>query len=125
MRIFAHLLFSFFSNIVALYGAAYFVPGFIVSPPVQNFLIAAAALGALNVFIRPIIRALMTPLVWLTLGLGIIAVNMIMLKILDFILSQITIQGLFPLFWSALIVGIVNWIIHLAAEGTYRKTGGD
>ena len=61
------------------------------------------------------------PVIILTLGLGVIIVNAIILFILpiiadhiDFLHGSITIQTIPALFFATLVVSIINFIIHLA-----------
>ncbi|MBI4160210.1 phage holin family protein [Candidatus Wolfebacteria bacterium] len=121
MKILAHLIFSFFSNLIALVIITRLLPDISITETFEGYATVAAILAALNVFIRPIIRLIMTPLIFLTLGVGVILVNMIILKLLDFLSSQITINGLLALLWASIIVGLINFVMGLTAKGTYQK----
>lgn len=124
LRLPAKLLFSFFSNTLAFGAAVYFVQGFVITPPFTEdprpFLMVAAIFALLNVLIRPVFKLLLGPIILLTFGLGIIVVNMGMLWILDNLSLHITIQGLRALFVSTLLIGFVNFAVHLAAKRAYH-----
>lgn len=77
----------------------------------QIILLLGIALGLLNFFVKPIINAIALPLRIITLGLFNMVINMAMLWILDFIFKEITIPWLWPLFWTAVIIWLLNIII--------------
>lgn len=119
MRLLARFLFSLAANAIALYVASSFVPGFHVTTALVPMVSVAAILTALHMFLRPILRVVFTPIIILTLGFGIIALNMLLLALLDFLSSDITITGISALFFATLIVSAVNLIFHFSARGAY------
>ncbi|MEE8131605.1 MAG: phage holin family protein [Candidatus Paceibacterota bacterium] len=121
MKLFSKLVFFLFSNLVALLAAAYFVEGFEISPGFINYLTVAAILTLINVFIRPFIKLVLTPIIILTLGLGIILVNALTLYILDIFSNEITIIGLAALVYATLIVSAVNILINFSAKRIYKQ----
>jgi putative membrane protein len=120
MRFVAKLIFYFFSNIIALIAAAYFIKGFEISPGLNSFLLAAAVLTLINTFFRPILKLILAPVIVLTLGLGIFLVNALMLYFLDKLLIDITITGIVPLIYATLIISLVNLVIHFSAKRAYK-----
>jgi len=121
MRFLTHLFFSLFSNFVALLAAVYFIPGFQIIPGFTNFLFAAAVLTLINAFIRPILKLLFTPIIFLTFGLGTLIINGLMLLLLDKLLTNITIIGILPLIYATLIITAVNLVINFTAKRTYAE----
>ena len=111
------IIFIFIANAIALAAAAYFVKGFNASFEVKNFLIVTAIFTLIYVFVRPIIKLILAPVLIITLGLGIILVNAFMLYLLDFFSHDITINGLRPLFYATLIISLVHFVLHFAAKG--------
>lgn len=116
MKFFPRLIFSFFSNIIALWAVGYFVTGFEISSDLKSFALVAAIFTVLNIFLRPILKLILSPVIVLTLGLGIILVNVLILYILDFISAEITINGLLPLLYAALIISVFNILFHFSAK---------
>lgn len=116
MKLISRLIISFLSNLAALLAAVYFVKGFEIAPEIESFLLVAAVFTLINVFIRPIIKMILSPIILLTLGLGIILVNAFTLYLLDISLTQISIEGLISLFYATLIVSAVNIVIHFTAK---------
>jgi len=116
MRFVSKIILSFFSNVIALWAAGYFIPEFEITSDLRSFLIVAAVFTVLNVFLRPILKLIMSPIIILTLGLGVILVNAFVLYLLDFILVEITINGLLALLYATLIIAFVNVLIHFSAK---------
>ena len=80
MRLISRIIFSYFSNLTALLIAGAFLPGFEISGNFTNILVAAGVFTLINMYIRPIIRWFLTPLVILTLGLFSLVINAFMLS---------------------------------------------
>ncbi|MFH1346829.1 MAG: phage holin family protein [Spirochaetota bacterium] len=110
------LIFYLFSNVVALLAATYFIEGFVIESGFNNLLLAAVVLTFINALIRPIIKLILTPIIFLTFGLGVIIVNTLMLYLLDKLLPSITITGILPLFYATLIISVVNLIVNFSAK---------
>jgi len=122
MRFLIHLIFSLFSNFVALLAAVYFIPGFDIIPGFTNFLLAALVLTLINAFIRPILKLLFTPIIFLTFGLGTLIINALLLLLLDKLLTNITITGILSLIYATLIITAVNLVISFTAKRTYKDS---
>ncbi|MFA5098841.1 MAG: phage holin family protein [Candidatus Paceibacterota bacterium] len=110
------LIFYLFSNVVALMAAAHFINGFTIEPGLNNLLLAAVVLTFINAIIRPIIKLIFTPIIFLTFGLGVLVVNTLMLYLLDKLLPSITITGILPLFYATLIISVVNLVVNFSAK---------
>jgi putative membrane protein len=96
--------------------AGYFVQGFEISNDLKSFLTVAAVFTVLNLFLRPVLKLILSPVLILTLGLGIILVNALVLYVLDFLLVEISINGLLPLFYGTLIISVLNILISFSAK---------
>src|SRR3989338_8897445 len=96
MKIFFHWLVS----TLAILIAAYIVPGVSVTP--VGALIAAVVLGALNLFIRPILLPLTLPINVITLGLFSLVVNALLVLLASYLVSEFSVAG----FWSALLFAL-------------------
>lgn len=117
MRLISKIIFHWATNILALLVAAYFVKGFQLDTYWKNLLIIGALFTLINIFIRPILKLILSPIIILTLGLGILVVNAIVLYILDYLSSNITISGLTPLIYATLIISLTNLIVHFVVKG--------
>jgi len=102
MKIFFHWIFS----ALAIGVAAYIVPG--VQITLAGALIAAVVLGALNLFLKPILLILTLPINILTLGLFSLVINALLVM-----LASLVVPGfLVPDFWTALLFALVLTVIH-------------
>lgn len=109
-------------NAFALWLANHWVPGFILSANLLQLLVIGLVLAVLNFFLKPLLSLILGPIILITLGLGIIIVNAIILYVLpilanhlDFLRGSITIQNIPALFLATIIVSVVNFVIHLIA----------
>jgi len=104
MRFIAQIL----VNALAIFLADYLVPGFIFKGDLLTLIIAGLVLGLINVFIRPVLRLISTPLIIFSLGLFIVIINIILLWILEYLIPDLTITGFWNYFWGVLIISMVN-----------------
>jgi putative membrane protein len=70
---------------------------------------AAAILGVLNAFFRPILFLLTLPINILTLGLFTFVINAVMLQMVSGVISGFTVHGFGAAFWGALLISLVSW----------------
>jgi len=82
----------------------------------QILILIGFILGLINYFIKPIISTITLPLKVLTLGLFGLIINMTIIWIIDIIFPELIIYGIIPLFWTAIIIWITNFIL-----GFYKK----
>jgi putative membrane protein len=108
-------------NALALWIADRFVAGFGLSNNWITIILIALILAGLNFFLKPVLTLIFGPVIVLTLGLGIIIVNAIILWLLpviashiDFLNGSIIIQSVPALLEATIIVSVINFIIHLA-----------
>lgn len=108
-------------NTVAIVAAAYLLPQVQIDGW-KAALVAGLLLGFLNTFVRPVFRLLALPLSIVTLGLFILVVNGFVIYILDWLMSDLEIQGFVWAIVAAVIVSIVTTIINVAlGTGKGRK----
>ena len=113
-------------NIVGLYLAVLFVPGVdLVSGDWVAFVWLALILGLLNALVRPILAFLTCPLIILTLGLGTLILNTVMLYILEWAAGLFgigfTLAGFWPAFLGALVVTVVSVVLTMVFKDEARK----
>lgn len=108
-------------NALALWVANTYVPGFVLNGNWITLILIALTLAVLNFLLKPILTLVFGPIIILTLGLGLIVVNAIILYILpiiadhiDILRGSIIIQNIPALLLATLIISIINFIIHLA-----------
>ena len=97
---------------IAILSAAYFIQGIYVSSFAAAFF-AAAVLGVLNALFKPVLILLTLPINILTLGLFTFIINAALLKLTAALIPGFHLQGFWPAVLGALVISIVNWLLHL------------
>ena len=81
----------------------------------QIIVLVGGVLGLINFFIKPILNKITLPLKVLTLGLFSLILNMAVIWVLDVLFLELQISGLIPLFWTTIIVWLINFLLGLKA----------
>lgn len=107
MKIFFH----WFVSALAIGIAAYIVPE--VHVTLIGALIAAVVLGALNLFIRPILIVLTLPITILTLGLFSLVINALLVIVASLLVPDFSVGGFWSAVLFALALSVINWVFHV------------
>lgn len=73
---------------------------------------AAAILGILNAFFRPIALLLTLPINILTLGLFTFVINAVMLKMASGVIGGFDVRGFWTAIFGSLIISLVSWLVN-------------
>lgn len=103
-------LLRWFILTISIMITAYLIDGIYVADFFSAFC-AAALLGILNAFFRPILFILTLPITILTLGLFTFIVNAIMLMMVSGMVSGFHVDGLWSAVWGSLFISIVSWLL--------------
>lgn len=95
---------------LSILAAAYLLQGIEVSS-FFSALFAAAVLGVLNAFFRPVLLLLTLPLNLLTLGLFTFVVNALMLLMTSGVIGGFHVQGFWSAVFGSLIISLVSWLL--------------
>ena len=95
---------------VSIIITSYVMDGIYVSGFFSAFL-AAAVLGILNAFFRPILFLLTLPITIVTLGLFTFVVNAIMLLMVSGVISGFAVRGFWSAVFGSLLISIVSWLL--------------
>jgi putative membrane protein len=108
-------------NIIGLYVAVLIVPGVtLATSDWLGFVWLALIFGLLNALVRPLLMFLTCPLIILTLGLGTLLLNTVMLYILQWA------SGLFGLgftlsgFWAAFLGAVVVTLVSVGLTMVFK-----
>jgi putative membrane protein len=103
----------------AILFASYMLDGIHVSGFISA-LGAAAILGILNAFFRPIALILTLPINIVTLGLFTFVINAVMLKMASGVINGFEVQGFWTAVFGALIISLVSWGLNtfISERGT-------
>ena len=118
MRLIAKIVMAVLVNFAALFVADHFIPGVDLAADLWVVLGIAGILTLLNFFLKPLLKLLFGPLILLTLGLALLVVNMIVLKLLDFLSPGLSISGIVALLEAAIVFGAVNLVLHSATKSS-------
>ena len=112
------LVLHWLCNAVALWVAAYLVPGLDFTGDFARLILVAAVFGIVNSLLRPLLTVLTCPLIVLTLGLFTLVINALMLMVTGWLSARwnlgFTVAGFWPAFWGGLVVGLVSLALSLA-----------
>lgn len=116
MKIIIYIL----ANALAILAANRLISGFSFQGDYFDLAIAAAVLGVINYFIKPVVKFLTFPFIILTLGILTILINIALLNLADYLLSSLLIQGFWASFWGVVIISLVNHIILSLFKDNHR-----
>jgi putative membrane protein len=95
---------------VAIFMAAYMIEGIRVSG-FLSAIMAAAVLGVLNAFFRPILLLLTLPLNILTLGLFTFVINALLLMMASGVIGGFKVDGFGTALLGSLVISLVSWLL--------------
>jgi len=115
--IFLRWLILTFSIIVT----SYLIDGIQVSGFLSAFF-AAAILGILNAFFRPILLILTLPVNILSLGLFTFVINAIVLKMVSGVISGFEVYGFWSAVFGSLLISLASWLLtsFIGGRGTVQ-----
>jgi putative membrane protein len=88
-------------------------------------LFAAAVLGILNAFFRPILIILTLPINILSMGLFTFVINAFLLMMVSGVISGFEVQGFWSAVFGSLLISIVNWFLSSFLAGRRRGSEKD
>ena len=121
MRLLSRIIFYFLVNLTALIAAAQFVPGFSMNSNIESLLILTGIFTIINFLIKPVLKLVFSPFIFLSLGLFSLVINAIILKLLDIWSVNITISGIQALIYSTLLITAVNLLLTFVAKSSFKK----
>jgi len=122
-----NLIWQIIGGILGIFLATRFVPGVtleiipgksiffgvVLTQRWQIVVLVGGVLGLINFFIKPILNKITLPLKILTLGLFSLIINMAVIWVLDVLFLELQISGIIPLFWTTVIVWLINFLLGL------------
>ena len=96
---------------VAVVFTSYLLDGIHVSG-FLSALLAAAMLGILNAFFRPIALVLTLPINILSLGFFTFVINALMLKMASAVISGFDVVGFWTAIFGSLLISIISWLLN-------------
>jgi putative membrane protein len=113
-------LFTFLAlNTISVYLVHQLLDGFVITGGVWGYVLVGTIIGILNLFVKPILKVLSLPFIFLTVGLFLIVINGAILWLaeqlvafLEFDGIQFIIDGLGTYVVSVLILGFMNYLFQ-------------
>ena len=105
------LLIGWVSNVAALFVAAWALSGVTYGDSWWTLFIAAAVFTVVNAWVKPIVAILSIPFIVVTLGLFYFLINVLMLYVTDWVVSDFEIDTFWWGVLAAIIVSIVNALL--------------
>ncbi len=90
---------------------AYLIEGITVSGFFSAFF-AAAFLGILNAFFRPVLLILTLPLTILTLGLFTFIINAVLLMMVSGVIPGFEVKGFWSAVFGSLLISVISWLLN-------------
>lgn len=116
MSFFKKICFHVISNAIAIYIAAWFVSGITFEATFINLLKAGALLGLVNSIIKPVVKMLSLPIIFLTLGAFVVIINIGLLYFVASAFDFFTINNFWSALWGVLIISLVNSLINALSD---------
>jgi putative membrane protein len=106
---------------LAVWVAAYVLPGVHLANDAKTIVIVALVLALLNAIVKPILIILTIPVTIITLGLFLLVINALMVVWASKIVGpKFTVDGWLTALFFSLIVSIVSSILHSVAKDRRR-----
>ncbi len=99
-------------NGVAVFVAAYFVPGIHYTGGLLYLLLVGLVIGLINLIVKPIVSFFSFPLIVLTLGLFYLVINGLMLYLAAYLLNGLTVDGCGAAILGGLVIALFNWLVR-------------
>src|ERR1022692_4841520 len=107
VKILVHWLLS----ALCLLLVAHYVPGIFVRG-LGTALFAAVVIGLVNGTVGALLKIVTFPLTILTFGIFWLLINAVMLKVAAFFVPGFEVRGLWPAFWGAIILSLLNMAVR-------------
>jgi len=104
---------------VAILAASYLIEGIRVAGFFSAFF-AAAVLGILNAFLRPILILLTLPITIITFGLFTFIINALLLLMVSGVIPGVEVRGFWTAVIGSLVISIVSWLLNVFIGGKGR-----
>ena len=116
MRFIFKFIFQILANAIGIFVVVYFFSQVIFTGNWVDYLMVGAILAVANLIVRPVLKIISAPLIFITLGLFIIIINAIILFGVDWFVEELTITNLWGYLWGSIIISIINAIIMGATK---------
>ncbi len=110
------LLVQILGNSLGIYVASIFVPGFSFRGDLKILILAGVILGAINFFLKPIIKIITLPLRLLTFGFFSFIISAFLLWLTAYFIPEIQIDGLQSLCLATILLSVVSTVLSFLTK---------
>lgn len=111
-RVFGGILLNIAALLVCEKVFQYYFQDFYFNGSVSRLILLALALTLLNLLVKPVLRFFLAPLIWITLGLFSLVINLIILKTAGFFFPELVIHSSLVWLGSAIVISIFNNLLY-------------
>jgi len=104
------LIILLLSNALGIWASARLVSGIHFYGNWQWLILAGAVLGLINFLVKPVVKIISLPLIWLTLGFFTIVINVLMLYLVAKIVGNLVIDSWIAAFWAVIVISAINFM---------------
>ena len=106
---------KFVLTAVLVYGLSSVLPG-VALAGVSSAAILVIVLGLLNATVKPILKIVGFPLTIFTLGLFLLVINVIIVKLADYLMSSFDVNGLLNTLLFSIAISVVNAVVDAVVD---------
>lgn len=106
---------KFLLTAVLVYGLSHLLPGVVLNG-VGSAAVLVIVLGILNATIKPILKILSFPINVLTLGLFSLVINVIIIKLADYLMTSFSVNGFLNALLFSLGLALVNTLVDAVLD---------
>ena len=106
---------KFILSAVLVYGLSLVLPGVTLSG-VGGAAILIIVLAVLNAIVKPILQILGLPITILTLGLFLLVINVIIVKLADYLMTSFDVHGFLNALLFSLALSVVNAVVDMVID---------
>ncbi|GAA4350100.1 phage holin family protein [Hymenobacter saemangeumensis] len=103
---------KFILTAVLVYGLSTVLPG-VQLGGIGSAAILVIVLGLLNAIVKPILKIIGFPITVVTLGLFLLVINVIIVKLADWLMSSFDVHGFLNALLFSLALAVVNAVVDL------------
>ena len=111
MKLILKIATAIIANGLAVWVAARLVDGVSFQDGLKNLVWAGLILGAINTFIRPVLKLLSFPFILLSLGFFSLAISLGLIYLLDYLLPAFQMESLAAALWGSIVISLVNYFL--------------
>jgi putative membrane protein len=109
------ILIKFILTAVLTYGLAQVLPNVHLSG-VGSAAVLVIVMGLLNATVKPVLKLIGFPITVLTLGIFLLVINVIIVKLADFLMDSFSVTGFLSAFIFSLALSLVTSVVDMIVD---------